>query len=205
MSKDKPLLSRKCRIGFLRVAFIPLILAAAFAWRQPENEQSVADFAVEWVGYLFLLAGLGLRLWSILYVGGRKSKQLVTDGPYSICRNPLYTGTILLTIGAALCLGNIVMLAVGLMVMIPVHLAVTLAEERHLEGIFGEEFRQYKRCVPRFFGRPGKYRSAESIVVSAHAVKRAIIEASAILLIPVLGDLINLLHARGILPAIWHI
>jgi protein-S-isoprenylcysteine O-methyltransferase Ste14 len=147
----KPLLSRKLRIGLLRAAFVPVVLCALFGWRSWQDA-SVTDFVVEWSGYVFLMAGIGIRLWSTMYIGGRKSKQLVTDGPYSLCRNPLYVGTVLLAVGASLCLENVLMLLVSLAIMIPVHAIVTVAEERHLEELFGDQFREYKRSVPRFFG-----------------------------------------------------
>ena len=44
-----------------------------------------------------LLVALGLtsaaavgRLWCSLYIAGYKKSCLVTDGPYAMCRNPLY-------------------------------------------------------------------------------------------------------------------
>ena len=201
MRDRQPLLSRKLRIGLLRVAFVPILFCALFGWRSWEDE-SVADFAVEWSGYVFLMAGMGIRLWSTLYIGGRKSKQLVTDGPYSLCRNPLYVGTVLLSVGASLCLENILMLLVSLAVMISVHALVTSAEERHLEDLFGDDFQAYKRSVPRFVPSFRSYRSPEHLTVSSLAVRRIVIEASAILLIPVLGDLIEMLHAGGVLPVL---
>jgi protein-S-isoprenylcysteine O-methyltransferase Ste14 len=30
------------------------------------------------------------RLWCSLYISGYKNSQLITSGPYSLCRNPLY-------------------------------------------------------------------------------------------------------------------
>jgi protein-S-isoprenylcysteine O-methyltransferase Ste14 len=48
-----------------------------------------------------LWPGATLRLWSTLYIGGRKRVVLVSDGPYSLCRNPLYVGTFLIALSNA--------------------------------------------------------------------------------------------------------
>jgi len=39
-----------------------------------------------------LLAGVAVtgRAWSLMYISGKKNASLVTVGPYSLCRNPLY-------------------------------------------------------------------------------------------------------------------
>ena len=49
-----------------------------------------------------LAAGVSLRLWSTLHIGGHKRQRVVMDGPYSICRNPLYLFSLLATLGVGL-------------------------------------------------------------------------------------------------------
>jgi len=193
---------RKYRILFLRLAFVPIIFVAMFVGR-PWKDESLTDFLVEWLGYAFLLAGMAIRLWSTMYIGGRKSKELVTEGPYSMCRNPLYVGTILLCIGASLCLENVLMLVASLAIIVPVHALVTMAEEHILERRFGSTFQAYKRTVPRFIPSFRNWRSREEVLVSTRVIRRAAFEASGILLIPVLGDLIENLRRIGVLPVLW--
>lgn len=45
---------------------------------------------IETVGLALMLVGIGGRLWSVLYIGGRKTVEIVSTGPYSVTRNPLY-------------------------------------------------------------------------------------------------------------------
>src|SRR5690348_8154731 len=54
------------------------------------------------VGWTTFMAGAALRFWATLYVGGRKEEQLIMEGPYSICRHPLYLGSLLLGASGAL-------------------------------------------------------------------------------------------------------
>src|SRR5574340_761522 len=48
-------------------------------------------------GAIITIAGEWLRLWAAGHL--RKNKQLTTTGPYSYVKNPLYIGTLLITIG----------------------------------------------------------------------------------------------------------
>ena len=42
---------------------------------------------------MILICILG-RTWATLYIGGQKQRELVTKGPYSVVRNPLYLFTL---------------------------------------------------------------------------------------------------------------
>ncbi len=59
-----------------------------------------------WMELIFFSIGLILvaigsigRLWCMLYISGHKTKTLITTGPYSLCRNPLYCFSFIGTIG----------------------------------------------------------------------------------------------------------
>jgi len=202
LTQERPMSIRKLRVHLLRLCFAPVVLIAVFV-RPSWPVGSGVAFAVELAGYLFLLTGLGIRIWSILYVGGHKSHILVTEGPYSICRNPLYVGTLLLAIGAGLCFENLLMLIVTVAIVLLAHVAATLLEERHLEEKFPEEYPAYKRRVPRFWPRLGNYRSRGTVEVSVSAIGRVMIDTVAILLLPEVEDILEVLHQHGILPVLW--
>ncbi|MDD5135547.1 MAG: isoprenylcysteine carboxylmethyltransferase family protein [Phycisphaerae bacterium] len=193
---------RKSRVMILRIAFAPVIFIALFVWRSWEDH-SIRDFAVEWSGYILLLAGISLRMWSTLYIGQRKSKKLITDGPFSMCRNPLYFGSLLMAIGIALCFENLILLIFVLVVLVPIHLLVILSEEEQLLKNFGTAYEEYKKQVPRLWFAFSRYQSPELIEVSTRAVRRATMEMILLLLIPPLGDLIETLHFNGVLPVLW--
>jgi protein-S-isoprenylcysteine O-methyltransferase Ste14 len=193
---------RKSRTLILKIAFTPAILIILFTWRSWEDD-SIRDFVIEWFGYLLLLAGIGLRMWSTLYIGQRKSKQLITDGPFSMCRNPLYFGSLLIAVGVSLCFENFVLLAFVLIVLVPTHLLVIFAEEARLMKDFGSSYEQYKKKVPRLWPAFSRFKTSPIIEVSTKALTRATMEMVLLLLIPPLSDLIELLHARGILPVWW--
>ena len=80
----------------------------------------------------------------------RGSDHLVTGGPFSFTRNPIYLGNTMLMIGIGLIAG-----IVWFILLAPVDAFVTqkLAierEERHLEIRFGKKYRDYAKKVRRW-------------------------------------------------------
>lgn len=80
----------------------------------------------------------------------RASERLVTSGPFSFTRNPIYLGNTMLMIGAGLITG-----IAWLVILAPVAAFATqkLAierEEKHLEARFGKAFRDYAKKVRRW-------------------------------------------------------
>jgi len=193
---------RRLRVPLLRLAYVPIVCVALFVWRSWSDE-SAADFVIEWAGYFFLISGVGLRLWSILYVGSRKSAKLVVEGPYSLCRHPLYMGTIMVVVGASLCFENFVMLVLSLALMIPVHALTAAAEERRLLDLFGQEYEDYRKRTPKYLFSFASYRCSGTVEVSMGAIRKATLETMGVMLIPPVGELIEVLHAAGLLPVLW--
>ncbi len=194
---------RKLRTHLLRVAFIPVVFVAILV-RPGWSMESPTSYFVELFGELFLIGGLVIRIWCTFYIGSRKSKELIVEGPYSICRNPLYVGSFMLAIGAGFCFENVLMVLLVPAIIIPAHVIVTRMEETHLESVFGEEYRQYKEKVPRYWPRLSGYRSGERVEINVHAIRRIVTDTVAVLLLPQLEDFFELLHEQGIIPVLWH-
>ncbi|MFC1523932.1 methyltransferase family protein [Thermodesulfobacteriota bacterium] len=102
---------------------------------------------------LIVVATLG-RLWSIIFIGGRKQIEICKEGPYSLCRNPLYVFSFSGAVGIILCSGELVLLFVVLPFFIYNYYFVIKGEEQRLLEWFGDEFaeycRQVNRVVPNF-------------------------------------------------------
>jgi protein-S-isoprenylcysteine O-methyltransferase Ste14 len=79
------------------------------------------------------------------------STTLVTGGWFRMTRNPMYLGLSLILFGVALIDGTL-----GAFLPLPVFVAVLhfrfiRAEERFLEGIFGDQYRDYRAQVRRWW------------------------------------------------------
>jgi protein-S-isoprenylcysteine O-methyltransferase Ste14 len=87
------------------------------------------------------------KQWSL---GARliEGHKLITEGPYRLVRNPIYTGMF----GMLLATGLAVSHWVGLLIAIVVYAVGTVirvrSEEKLLKGAFGAEFDSYARRVP---------------------------------------------------------
>lgn len=107
-------------------------------------------------------AGIGLYAWYLAFHFrsyekkvrvGVSPPKLVVAGPYQISRNPMYASGLFAWLGWVVFYGNPAVL-IGLVLLWAVFtIRVIPLEERQLEGLFGEDFRQYKRTVRRWIGR----------------------------------------------------
>ena len=79
-----------------------------------------------------------------------KTTQLVTNGIYSLSRNPMYIGFLLWLVGYALFLGNIFNFILLPIFVVIVNKLYILPEEVALEKLFGLEFVEYKHRVNRW-------------------------------------------------------
>ncbi len=118
-----------------------------------------------------VILGEGIRVWGLGYIGGASrdeeasTKVLVTAGPYSYTRNPLYWGNTLTGLGLTwgafgndpLSLRLIMLLIVALIYVLLYWILVIPHEERYLEEVFGSEYREYKRNVPKWWWKLKPY------------------------------------------------
>ena len=155
---------------------------------------------LEVLGWLTFFAGASLRFWATLYIGGRKRLVVVSEGPYSICRNPLYLGTFLIALSVAVILQSMTFLACVLFGAVFYALATVPAEERYLSRQLGEPYRQYCRDVPRFLPRLSNFGTPATIVVSVRALRLECSRAARWVLLPVLADLLCRLRSEAWWP-----
>lgn len=135
-----------------------VVVGATLLAIKPVYDNTLYDFSLEVLGVLFILMGLGIRLWCTLYIGGRKNAELLSDGPYSLCRNPLYVGSILAAFGIGLQTEMLTFAVLcGAVSWVIFHVVVS-REERFLLIEFGASYSDYLKTTPRFRPRFSAYR-----------------------------------------------
>ena len=85
-----------------------------------------------------------------------RTSQLMTDGPYGICRNPMLAGIYLYDAGVLVWLWSALPLLVFLVEVVLLTLQVC-SEEKRLEQDFGKDYLDYKSRVGRYFPKKGKH------------------------------------------------
>ncbi|WP_197453870.1 methyltransferase family protein [Caulifigura coniformis] len=167
------------------------------------RENSREAWILEVAGWVCFAAGALFRWWATLYIGGRKHRQLATEGPYSICRNPLYLGTFLLTLSIAFFVQSVTF-AIGVLLALPIYLLITVPyEEAKLQGIFGEDFVRYRSSVPVFIPRPGLLSSPPMLSVSLDGLKGELRMCLRWIWIPILAEGVALLRTREWWPDLF--
>lgn len=110
------------------------------------------------LGLALALLGQLIRFYSIglVYIvrGGRKrrvyAENLVTDGLFAHCRNPLYLGNILILFGLGIAANSALFTLVGGSFFLLAYHAIIRAEENFLSGKFGSSYQAYCVAVPRY-------------------------------------------------------
>ncbi|MBT3170013.1 MAG: isoprenylcysteine carboxylmethyltransferase family protein [Rhodospirillaceae bacterium] len=80
----------------------------------------------------------------------RTPTALVTDGVYTLTRNPIYLSMMLLMIGLAVTLDNIWLLALAAIFQQIIRWGVIAREERYLGAKFGQDYRAFKQRTRRW-------------------------------------------------------
>lgn len=190
--------NQKVRITALRLCFIPSIPLLAMV--RSEWAGTAVLPALQVMGTLLIVAAVLGRFWAILYIGGRKNAVVMRDGPYSICRHPLYLFSAIGAAGFGLLLGSMIAgLALGGLVW--AILSLTAArEERFLRDRFGAAYAEYARQVPRMMPAWHLFRTARQVTFDTATLARNASDALVFLgLIPV-AQLLHGVQMAQILP-----
>ena len=109
-------------------------------------------------GWLLVAAGLALDITAIRALMRAKTtvrpdgtaEHLVTSGPFSFTRNPIYLGNTTLMIGIGLIAGSIWFLVLGLLAAFATQVITIVHEERYLKARFGKKYHDYAGRVRRW-------------------------------------------------------
>ena len=140
----------------------PAVLAltglAGFAVDRATGNRRILPRWLRPVGLGAIATGIGMGVWAFLHFRQQQVSPspwhrptgFVTDGPYAISRNPMYTGSMLTLLGIGLVRGSVPAL------ISPIAFAAILTrgqiafEEKALGDAYGDLYEQYRQRVRRW-------------------------------------------------------
>ncbi|MFA4889729.1 MAG: methyltransferase [Candidatus Omnitrophota bacterium] len=140
--------------GFLIFAAVMLVIIFPRVFLR-EYCVVLAEKLTRIFGVFLVLSGQLLRVSARGYKAENSGSgsQLIQYGPYSLSRNPMYLGILLIGLGLGLALFKYWVILVFLVIFFARYALLAFAEEKKLLGVFGNTYADYCRRVPRFFPR----------------------------------------------------
>lgn len=166
-------------------------------------QSELAHENIEAYGLALMLVGIGGRLWSILYIGGRKSAEVVSSGPYSVMRNPLYFFSTIAAAGVGAQTGSFVITALAAAFCATAFYIVALREERFLKAELGAPYLAYLERVPRFFPDPRLFRDENEVTFKPRILHGTLLDGLVFLAAIPLFELIEVAQEIGLVPVLF--
>jgi protein-S-isoprenylcysteine O-methyltransferase Ste14 len=191
--------TERLRIYLSRIAaiiFLIIILFTSSKWEEISFTSSVFFL----IGCILVgIASLG-RLWCSLYIAGYKNDTLVTLGPYSISRNPLYFFSLIGAAGVGLATETLLIPLALILLFVIYYPSVIRSEEKRLLNVHGAKYEEYCNKTPSFFPKISLLNEPESCIVNPRIFRKNILGALWFVWLVGILELFEAFHETTILP-----
>jgi len=142
---------------------VPIVLLIIY-YSEPIHPYIRSPFYLDnkMIGLALIAIGEFIRISAVRYAGGATRTRnvgapyLCTSGPYSLTRNPLYCGNVIIYIGTVLFAGGVwmwhILPLVAIFFIFQYYLIISLEEET-LKIKFKDQYKLYFKNVPQLFPR----------------------------------------------------
>jgi protein-S-isoprenylcysteine O-methyltransferase Ste14 len=190
------------RLRFTLAYYVLLVATTAVAGRVVISPP--LDMVIGFTALLLVSLGALGRIWASVFIAGRKDAELVTRGPYAVCRHPLYLFSFVGGLGIGLATRSAALTLLTLGVLAVLHLRAAAMEERSLAARHGAAFADYRARVPRWWPRRPGADMPDGLQVSPGILWKAFVDAAAFLLLYGLVETVRALRMSGLLPTlVW--
>lgn len=188
------------------LAVLVVVLFAALLFGQSTfPPDTPVHESIEMFGVLLIFLGVVGRLWSTLYIGGRKSSEVVTGGPYSITRNPLYVFSSVAAAGVGAQIGSITAtIGFGLLCAGAFYIVI-LREEKFLKEALGAPYQAYLAKVPRFLPKLSLYEEGDTGSFKPRLLLTTLLDGLVFLVALPVFETIDGAQQSGILPVLFRL
>ena len=150
------------------------------------------------------LAGIATvgRLWCSVYISGYKVTTLITTGPYSMCRNPLYFFSLLGSVGIGLATETFVIPAVIAIAFALYYPYVISGEEARMASVHSVDFENYCKKIPKFIPSFSLFEEPEEYKIKPRIFRKRLIDSLWFVWMLGIIEFIEALHEYGYLPSL---
>ncbi|MDD5326317.1 MAG: isoprenylcysteine carboxylmethyltransferase family protein [Phycisphaerae bacterium] len=164
------------------------------------SRDSLTDTVLGMSGlFLLTICSVG-RLWALLYISGYKKLELITEGPYSMVRHPLYVFSLIGAIGIGLASKNILVLAALVIFYLLYYPLTIIVEERKLVDKFDQGYLDYIKRTPRFLPKLSLYKGNVQYQINADVYVKKMIFGMWFIWIYIILNIIEILQQSGHIP-----
>ncbi|MEP7009972.1 MAG: isoprenylcysteine carboxylmethyltransferase family protein [Acidobacteriota bacterium] len=182
------------------LAVFALLIGGSTYWNTPENHMfgSVLFF----LGVMLACLGFFGRVWCLSFIKGRKKRVLIQEGPYSLCRHPLYLFSLIGGVGVGLCTRTLTIPLIFLAAFALYYPIVIRREEEFLRDNFAgyEAYRQESNAL---FPRWSKFVEGETVTMCSRSFRKELTEAAGSVAFIGLIGLVQGLQRAAILPTFF--
>ncbi|MDX3927266.1 MAG: isoprenylcysteine carboxylmethyltransferase family protein [Shinella sp.] len=193
--------NQKKRIATLWLLAIAFLLTIVFS-RPLWGDGTEIHETVEVAGLVLVFFAMLGRLWSILYIGAHKNRSLVTAGPYSMTRNPLYFFSLVGIAGIGLMFGSALLTAALTLSCYAVFRYTAMREAAYLASLFGEAYDRYAASTPLLLPNPRLYSGPAEVTFSQAALTTTFFDCLFLIALFPLIEGVEMLQAGGYLTAL---
>jgi protein-S-isoprenylcysteine O-methyltransferase Ste14 len=183
------------------VALLVVVLALVAVSERP-LARGLAGEALALAGLACIACAALGRIWTSLFIAGRKDATLVREGPYAALRHPLYALSLLAMLGVGLATGSVAITLALLATFALLYALAASGEEAWLRDAHGAELERYRREVPAFLPRWSALATPEVLEIRPRVLWKAFLDAGSLLGCYALLRLADAAQAAGLTPTL---
>ncbi len=174
-----------------------LLIGGSSYWHTAENH--LFGSVLFFLGVMLTCLGFFGRVWCLSFIKGRKKRVLIQEGPYSLCRHPLYLFSLIGGVGVGLCTRTLTIPLIFLAAFALYYPLVIRKEEEFLRANF-EGYEAYKQGTNAIFPRWSAFAEGENVTMCARSFRQELTEAAGSVAFIGLIALLQGLQRAAILP-----